>query len=159
MDIPRSWATKNPEILNQEGVSPQSIFNAEQDNRGPITVAVAAEVDLNTVRDGSPDPENPEKKGKILVVGDSDFLTNVGLQARGGQGVLRSHHDFALNAFNWLAGQVDLITIREREADNTSLIIADDQKKQLSVLLIWVLPSVIAAIGFAVVVYRRLYFV
>jgi len=112
------------------------------------------------VSNGVADPDNPEKKGKIVMVGDSDFLTNVGLRAQGGQGgVLRSHHDFALNAFNWLAGQVDLITIREKEADNTSLILDESMQKKLSVVLVWVIPAVIAAIGFIVVLYRRLYFV
>jgi len=159
MSIPRSWSTTNPERLGQEGMTPQSLFDASTDNPGPITVAVAGEYDLNTVQDGIPDPQSPEKKGKVLVFGDSDFLTNVGLQSRGGQGILRSHHDLALNAFNWLAGQVDLITIRETEADNTSLILSESDGKRATVLIVWVIPSIIAALGFVVAVYRRLYFV
>lgn len=157
--IPRSWSTANPAAINQPGVTADGLFNPQSDNAGPITVLAAAEVDLNLVRDGVPDPDNPQRRGKILLAGDSDFLTNIGLQARGGQGILRSHHNLALNAFNWLAGQVDLITIREKQADNTSLIVSESQQKQLQVLLVWVLPSVIAAIGFAVVMYRRIFFV
>ncbi|MCA9450655.1 MAG: Gldg family protein, partial [Candidatus Omnitrophica bacterium] len=92
MDLPLSWSTKTPERLRQEGITAENLFDTESDKRGPITVAIAAEVDLNTVQDGKPDEDNPDKKGKILVVGDSDFLTNVGLRATGGQGgVLRSH--------------------------------------------------------------------
>ncbi|MCA9429265.1 MAG: GldG family protein [Candidatus Omnitrophica bacterium] len=159
-NLPRSWATSHPERMSQAGVTAENLFDPDEDNRGPVAVAVAAEVDLNAVSNGVADPDNPEKKGKIVMVGDSDFLTNVGLRAQGGQGgVLRSHHDFALNAFNWLAGQVDLITIREKEADNTSLILDDAMQKKLSVVLVWVIPAVIAAIGFIVVLYRRLYFV
>ena len=86
-----------------------------------------------------------DRKGKIVVIGDSDFMTNAGMQVRGG--ISRGHLDLSLNMFNWLAGQVDLITIRKPQLVNTSITLTQDQSEMLKKLFVWVIPTLIGLLG------------
>jgi hypothetical protein len=154
VNIPNTWADKEPEQLDLKGGTPvDQLFDPEKDAEGPISVMKAVEVDLETAPNGKPDPAKPGAKGKIVLVGDSDFLTNGGMQVRGG--VSRGHLDLAMNVFNWLAGQVDLISIRQDAVENTSVTLNPDQEKMLKNYFVWVLPVLIALLGAAIVFYRR----
>jgi ABC-type uncharacterized transport system involved in gliding motility auxiliary subunit len=154
--LPYSWAESEPESLGSQTASIENIFDAQKDKEGPLPLIVAAEADLNAIPDGKPDPASPTRKGKLVVAGDSDFLTNQLLGGRGG----RSHQDLVLNIFNWLGGQVDLITIRQPEIDNTSVVLTAAQKSLVRNLCVVVIPIfLIPAIGIGVGVYRRVKYV
>jgi ABC-type uncharacterized transport system involved in gliding motility auxiliary subunit len=108
---------------------------------------------LEAVPNGKPDPSKPGAKGKIVLVGDSDFMTNGGMQVRGG--VSRGQLDLSLNIFNWLAGQVDLISIRQDAVADTSVTLQPEQIAMLKNLFVWVIPVLIGLCGAAIVFYRR----
>jgi ABC-type uncharacterized transport system involved in gliding motility auxiliary subunit len=154
--LPNSWADSEPDALESAKTTIENLYDAKRDKEGPVTLAAAAEINLDKIPDGKPDPGNPQKKGKIVVVGDSDFLANGSMGGRGSRG----HHDFALNIFNWLSGQVDLITIRQPEMDNTSIVLSSDQKSLIRNLCVVVIPIfLIPAIGLGVGFYRRMKYV
>jgi ABC-type uncharacterized transport system involved in gliding motility auxiliary subunit len=157
-NLPSSWAEKNPEQLRQGAtISLEEIFDPTKDSPGPVTLLMSAEVNLDQHSEGRPNPEHPDRRGKIVVAGDSDFLTNGGMRVQSGfsSGISRGHLDLTLNVFNWLAGQVDLITIRQEEVDNTSITLTKEQEDLLENVFVWVVPAVIALLGVAVVSYRR----
>jgi ABC-type uncharacterized transport system involved in gliding motility auxiliary subunit len=159
-NLPNSWAESDPQALQSETATVENIFDPNRDKEGPVSLVIAAELDLDKVPNGSPDPANPTKKGKIVVAGDSDFLTNGGMSNRRSGGINRSHLDFALNIFNWMTGQVDLITIRQKEMDNTSVVLSAEDKSVIRNLLVILIPLIlIPLIGICVGVYRRLRYV
>lgn len=150
--LPNSWAEADPKSLREGTATVQNIFDPNRDKEGPVCLAVAAELDLDKVPNGKPDPANPSRKGKVIVTGDSDFLTNGGMSGRRG----RSQLDFALNMFNWMTGQVDLITIRQKEADNTSITLTKEEKDLIRNLLVVVIPLVLIPLaGIGVALFRR----
>lgn len=156
-EYPSAWAESEPNSL-RTATSMEGLFDAATDKEGPISLAVAAQIDLAVFAGGTPDPENPEKKGKVVVVGDSDFLTDGGMTKDGG--LSRGHLNLALNIFNWLAGQVDLITIREPELDNTSVTLSAEEKGLVRNLFVVAIPFFfIPAIGIGVGIYRRMKYV
>jgi len=58
--------------------------------------------------------------------------------------------------FNWLTGQVDLITIRQKEADNTSVVLSAEDKDLIRNLLVVVIPLfLIPLAGIGVALFRR----
>lgn len=152
-NIPASWADKRPEDLRSGNVPVDQLFDSTADTKGPVTAMMVADIDLDRHADGKPSPDSVERKGKVVVIGDSDFMTNAGMQVRGG--ISRGHLDLSLNVFNWLAGQVDLITIRKPQVVNTSVTLDQDQKDMLKKLFVWVIPTLIGLVGIAVVIYRR----
>jgi len=153
-DIPNSWADKHPEELQGgQGMPVKEMFDPKVDRHGPVPILTVAEVNLEDHPEGKPEPDAGVTKGKIVVVGDSDFISNAGMQIRGG--ISRGHLDLSLNCFNWLAGQVDLITIRKTEVDNTSITLTQDQRNRLQKLFVWVVPALIGLLGAAIVFYRR----
>ncbi len=155
-NLPNSWAEADPQSLREGTATAANIFDPKRDKEGPISLVVAAEIDLDKVPNGMPDPANPTRKGKVIVAGDSDFLTNGGMSGKRGGSVSRGQLDFALNMFNWLTGQVDLITIRQKEADNTSVILSKDDKDLIRNLLVVVIPLfLIPLIGIGVALFRR----
>lgn len=158
--LPYSWAESDPKSLSSEKATAENIFDANLDKAGPVPLVIAAELDLTKVPGGKPDVQNPTKHGKVIVAGDSDFLTNGGMSGKRGGSVSRGQLDFALNIFNWLTGQVDLITIREREADNTSVVLTTEQKALVRNLLVVLIPFIlIPGVGILVGLYRRLRYV
>lgn len=158
--LPYSWAEADPKSLSSETATAENIFDSSRDKAGPVALVVAADLDLAKVPDGKPDIQNPNRHGKVIIAGDSDFLTNGGMSGKRGGSISRGQLDFALNIFNWLTGQVDLITIREREADNTSVILTADQKALVRNLLVVLIPFIlIPGVGILVGLYRRLRYV
>jgi len=100
--------------------SPQVKFDKGVDEQGPIPVAVIATKEIfieEKPGEQSNDPESPEsmetkpksvKKGKLMVVGDSDFAANAKFNFSG-------NSDFFLNSVSWLAEESDLISIRAKQ--------------------------------------------
>lgn len=155
-NIPNSWAEADPRSLREGTVTAANIFDPKRDKEGPISLVVAAELDLEKMPNAQPDPANPTRKGKVIVAGDSDFLSNGGMSGKRGGTVSRGQLDFALNMFNWLTGQVDLITIRQKEADNTSVILSKDDKDLIRNLFVVVVPLfLIPLAGVGVAFFRR----
>lgn len=85
-----SWRTPDRGALATGGGE----FVADRDTRGPVAVAASAEL-----------PGDGARAGRLVVVGDADFASNLLLDYAG-------NRDLLLNAVDWLAGEETLIGSR-----------------------------------------------
>lgn len=124
-------------------------FNADKHTQGPISVvAVAAvEVVLNEQKTES-SQENMKTWGKVLVVGDSDMVSNTHLKLAGNK-------DFFLNMLNWLAEENVLISIRRKEPGLTPLLLTSAQGKLVFWLSMVIAPSLVLVTGIGMTLRRR----
>lgn len=90
-------------------------FDEGRDRRGPLTVAAAGSLDLRRPPPGPPASARTLEV-RLVVVGDSDFVTNAFLMRQG-------NRDFILRIVSWLAGEADatLVSVGERENRRTDL--------------------------------------
>lgn len=86
--------------------------------------------------------------GKILVTGDSDFVSNKFLKVLGNK-------DFMLNMLNWLAEENILISIRKKEPGLTPLLLTSVQGKIVFWLSVVIVPSLLLVTGIGVTARRR----
>jgi ABC-type uncharacterized transport system involved in gliding motility auxiliary subunit len=149
-----SWAEKD--LTLKEPVE----RNEGQDTVGPISLAVAV-----TVRGKAPAPaptpspdeadhegEEPEKpkapEGRVVAVGDVDFASNSYLDVQGNK-------DFFLNSVAWLAQDVDLISIRPKEADDQRMFLSRTQRLAVALLALVAIPGLCLLVGIVVWIRRR----
>lgn len=101
---------------------------------------------------GSPSPAaSPAAKGpegRIVVVGDTDFVSNALLEVQG-------NRDFALNVVNWLAEAENRITIRPKDAAGQPIMLGQGQGRQIQLLLILAIPFAVLLAGFMTAFRRR----
>jgi ABC-type uncharacterized transport system involved in gliding motility auxiliary subunit len=111
------------------------------DIKGPVTVALAVEANLDQLKRG-------KGTARLVVFGDTDFAANQFIENF-------FNRDFIMNSIDWLAGEANAISIRPRtlRASRFSLTIAQfDAVFVLSVLL---LPELLLIIGITVWWERR----
>jgi len=95
-------------------------FDQGKDAKGPLVVAMTAE--------SAPPPGNPNKPARLVVFGDSDFVSNqyvTGLF----QVFAPMNASFFLNAINWLARQEDQIGIRHLDLDIRQVVMNERQQR------------------------------
>lgn len=128
----QSFAIKNFEEVYRTG----RVAVGPNDLKGPITMAVALTQECS----------NPDRKMRIVVVGDSDFASNAyfGVQANG---------DLFMNMISWLLADEDLISIRPKSPEMRLVNMTPAQTKTVFWLTVVVLPAI--AFGVAVLVYVR----
>jgi ABC-type uncharacterized transport system involved in gliding motility auxiliary subunit len=121
-------------------------LNEGKDRRGPITLGVAATVRVvapSPAPSPSPSPTDaPEKKpeGRVVAVGDADFASNLMLGFQG-------NRDLFLNMVAWLSEDVDLISIRPREADDNKMFLTRSQQLWVLILALAVIPGLFVVLG------------
>lgn len=126
----QSWAETNIESIN-EGTPAAD----EEDLAGPVSLAVAAE---NTVS-GS----------RVVVFGDSEFLSDSAISQFGNRTLI-------LNAIDWASRQESLITLSPRET--TQRFITPPTQNTINLLAlatICLIPGIVLVSGIAVWVARR----
>jgi ABC-type uncharacterized transport system involved in gliding motility auxiliary subunit len=84
--------------------------------------------------------EPPKPESRLVVFGDSDFVTNAYLNIPG-------NRDLFLNAINWLAQQENLISIRPRDPQNRGITMTNDLAQRIFLVSILVIPGLILAAG------------
>ncbi|MDZ7336157.1 MAG: GldG family protein [candidate division KSB1 bacterium] len=124
-------------------------FDEGQDLKGPVSIAAAAEKEVKLQVQGSDnDTTAAVRKARVVVFGDSDFITNGFFQFQG-------NGDLFLNAVNWLAEQGELIAIRPKQAEDNRISLTTQQ----SLLIFWLgvvfLPLSILIIGVVIYVHRK----
>ncbi|WP_447603001.1 GldG family protein [Nitrospira sp. Nam80] len=129
----QSWAERDV------GVRPVQ-FDPKREDQGPFTLAVAAAP--RTM------PSDPRGSPRMIIVGDSDYLTNTYLNFSG-------NRDLFLNMLNWLMQGLDSFTIRPPDVKVSPIILSEQQARVLFVLPVVALPLCIAAAGWTVSRYRR----
>ncbi len=122
-----------------------------EDTPPPVSLAVAIQHtgSESTPENDGPD-DTPEASGtRIVVVGDSDFATNLFFHGTGGG-------DFFLNAVNWLTLEEDLIAIRPVNPSERSLrMVTPREVAFVQMMAIFLIPLIIFLIGVGVWWRRR----
>ncbi|MDQ6982783.1 MAG: Gldg family protein [Mariprofundus sp.] len=124
-------------------------FNADKHTQGPISVAAVAAVEvLLNEKKTATSQENMKTWGKVVVVGDSDLVSNTHLKLAGNK-------DFFLNMLNWLAEENVLISIRRKEPGLTPLMLTRAQGKIVFWCSMVIVPSLVLVVGIGVTLRRR----
>lgn len=136
-----SWALKNRARAEQEGL----YFKEGEDERGPIPVAAVAAV-------------GTERSGKLVVLGDSDFVNNFYARIPG-------NVDFFMNTVGWMLGRQQLISMgrnpggipdqKRVSTPRQSLYLSELQKRRFFWLMVVLEPALVLAIGLCIAVQRR----
>ena len=83
----------------------------------------------------------------MAAIGDSDFASNQLLGFQGNQ-------DFFLNTVAWLAEDLDLISIRPKEAEDNRLALTQQELQNVTWIALVLLPGLFVILG-VVVWWRR----
>ena len=134
-------------------------FNEGQDVAGPTTMmvisnrrpetannaaAILSELRGEKVTANTPPPETFDfKRGRIVVIGDSDFATNSFFHIMG-------NGKLFLNAVNYLASKENLIGVEPRTFDRPRVNLTNRQMKGTFFLSVILIPLLLAVIGTAV---------
>lgn len=150
---PKSWAEK-------EYRSGKVKLDPGIDLQGPVPVAVVSSKEIKSSDNGEPKPapsgqtepteppQEPSKKARLVVVGDSDFASN---QYFG----LYGNSDFFLNTASWLSKEENLISIRPRQKKWSLIPLTDTQGNLTFVLGSIVFPGMVVLFGIRVWWKRR----
>lgn len=128
------WADLNP-----DDASPQ--FDAAVDIAGPVPVALAIE------RGPVPGVHVQIRPTRLVVVGDSTFITNGGLMG--------ANADFFLNSVNWLLDREDMLAISPAAMDDFRVVMDARRLHALFTVVVVGLPSLVALMGLLVAWRRR----
>ena len=126
-----SWAERDLEGWRQSG---RAEYGAE-DLLGPVAIAIAGQPRVASEADGG-----LASGGRVVVFGDSDFATNEYLDA------LRNR-DLFVNSVNWLAGDVEQISVRPNVSRASSFQMSQEEFRTIQYLSLFVLPEAIAIFG------------
>jgi ABC-type uncharacterized transport system involved in gliding motility auxiliary subunit len=125
-----------------------------QDRRGPISLAVIAELQPPPAKDegrkaGEAGPrQNSPGKGRLVVFGDVDFVSNKFLNLSGNE-------DFISNTINYLVGRQDLLTIQKEQRPAQTLMLTRRQGQVLFWVPVVFIPLLVLAAGMVVWNRRR----
>lgn len=130
--IDGAWAKRGIEKNSQVQIA----FEDGKDARGPLKLAVAIEDSKNA--SGS----------KILVFGDSDFISNSYIGFGGNK-------DLFLNTVNWMVGQDQMIAIRAKVVEIPQVVMDQNSANRIFTLSVIVSPLLVILFGAGVFLYRR----
>lgn len=146
----QAWAETNLARLNRG----KAKFDAGEDKKGPVSVAVVGTVKLEGAVEKKdrpplpPDREKRKKEGKFIVFGDSDFASNANFNLQG-------NGDLFMSSVSWLAEEADLVAIRPKERKARPLLLSAAQARLIFWLPVVVLPLAVLFIGALVLIRRR----
>ena len=115
----------------------------QHDKRGPISLGVASERSQPFAEPGR-DP----LQGRIVVIGDSDFVSNQYVDMAGNLNLF-------LNCVDWLAGRQDLISVRPKLVDERIMSLTRRQTQTVFWLSVLVVPGAVVLIGVGLLLRRR----
>jgi ABC-type uncharacterized transport system involved in gliding motility auxiliary subunit len=134
---PGSWAERDLDRLKEERTAEE---DPKVDIPGPVPVAVV----------GTYSPPDAGPQARIVVIGDSDFVTNSAMDPS-----RSANRDFFLNALDWLSGQEDLISIRPRPTVSNPIVLKPHQLRLLFWGVVVAFPAMILLAGAVVLWMRR----
>ena len=106
--------------------------------RGPLALAVS--IDARAPFGEEPSSSEDRPRTQIVVFGDSDFASNRFFTSFG-------NGDLFLNAVNWLAGDVDLISVRPKLREPRLLVVNSREFNFIRWSSLLILPIAVAAVG------------
>jgi len=117
-------------------------FDNGKDTKGPLTIATVIEKGGTNAPANNGETQSP--KARLVVIGDSDFVSNGVLQSV--QGAF-GNTDLFLNAVNWLAEEETLISIRPKPPAQHSLILTRPQSNFIFVVTTILIPALVLILG------------
>ena len=135
------------------GLKEEMVFNtSEGDVAGPVTMAVALHRPrssrIDGVQAGQHDDATASGSQRMVVVGDSDFLSDTYIGAG-------ANLNLGLNIFNWLIGDDDFISVEVKPAADTKLILDETQLVIIGFGFFLIIPIVLLVIGFRIWYVRK----
>ncbi len=118
------------------------VYDEGVDQRGPVAIAIAAEL-------GPISPDAQLDATRLVVIGDSHFVSNAAIHSGIGGNV-----SFFMSALNWLADRDTLLAIEPNVPFMLQPGLTRQQWRQLSGVVIFALPALVALLG-GIVGYRR----
>jgi ABC-type uncharacterized transport system involved in gliding motility auxiliary subunit len=133
--------------------APKSADAKPGDVKSPIEPAKTSKKKSgkNAKAEEKPAQEEPVKKeidAIVMVVGDSDFVSNSMYQTQGNK-------DLFLNSLNYLADRGDLITIRPKQQESVYLTLTAQQGRIAFFVSIILVPLIVIVIGLYINIQRR----
>ncbi|MBI3300613.1 MAG: GldG family protein [Deltaproteobacteria bacterium] len=135
-----SWALKNRERAERNDLT----FKAGEDERGPLPVAAVTTV-------------GGDKAGKIVVLGDSDFVDNFYARVPG-------NVDLFMNTVGWMLGRQELVAIgrtanvpqaKRVATPRQSLYLTAAQSRSFFWIMVVLEPALVFLVGMVVFARRR----
>jgi ABC-type uncharacterized transport system involved in gliding motility auxiliary subunit len=144
---PNAWAERNMEML-QRG---EAAFEKDKDLSGPVPLVVLANIagqDSKNPADADKKDSPKPKDGILVVSGDSDFVANTyfGLYGNG---------DFFLNTINFMADDVNLISVEARQNANKPMLLTKNQAQAMFWIVLILVPLAVLVSGLTVYRVRR----
>jgi ABC-type uncharacterized transport system involved in gliding motility auxiliary subunit len=140
-----TWATTETDL--KKLADPR--FDAKRDRAGPLPLAAVATVRVpqptpspSPSPGAPPEPEAKKAEGRVVAMGDSDFASNA-LLGMPGVGNL----DLFMNTVAWLSQDVDLISIRPKEADDQRMMLSENQRLAVTLFSLLGLPVAFLVLG------------
>lgn len=127
---PSSWAETDLAALFQN----QQATLEPADRKGPVPIAVAAEIDLKQIGGTGTD-------ARIAVFGSSEFADNQHLEGT------FYNQDLLLNTVGWLVGESDLVSIRPRAMRASRVSFTEREGTAIFYLSVLVLPELLLLAG------------
>ncbi len=144
-----SWA-KRSGVLDEDNLD----FDEETGVAGPLNIisvtSIPVEESPSADQSATDDQTNPDLRnwGKIVVVGDSNFVSNSYIQMAG-------NRDLFLNMVNWLAEEHLLISIRKKAPGLSPVTLTAVEGRMVFWVCVIILPSLVMILGFAVISRNR----
>ncbi len=123
----QGWAEFDP-----DETSPH--FDPQVDIPGPVPIAAAVE------RGPVPGVHVQIRPTRLVVIGDSSFVSNGGLMG--------ANADLFLNSVNWLLDREEMLALAPKTLDDHHLVMTAVQLRRLFWIVVAGLPAFVAALGF-----------
>ena len=96
-----------------------------------------------------------EKEQRIIVSGDSDFLSNGGIGATYNLKVAPVNYEFLMGMFNWLSFEDLPLDVRRPTPVDNTFFISSGAAEVLKIVLVWGLSIVLLAVACILGIRRR----
>jgi ABC-type uncharacterized transport system involved in gliding motility auxiliary subunit len=135
-----SWSTPDAAALRQGTAT----FTEGRDRRGPVSVGVAATFP------GLREPGMAQRRGRLVVLGDSEFANNFFIDFLGNK-------DLALNTLAWVSEDEQAMTHRPEHAvpGVNQFYVTDEQGDRIFWQSVVLQPCLFLALGLGIVAWRR----
>lgn len=146
---PKSWAETDLDRFFDKS----EVGLSSDDVNGPVSIAVAVTADVKGNGDEAAEEkkagdEDVEKKTKLVVVGDADFIDN--------EYIPRMYNgDLFVNMVNWLAGEEAFISIRPKTTRGSMVLMTPEQTQSIFFTSVLVFPEILLLAGIAIWWRRR----
>lgn len=146
---PEGWQSQsilktNAQSWSETGtIKDRVTYEQENDISGPLDIGIALTQELSTH-----DDEVSTNQQRVVIIGDSDFLTNTFLR-------YGNNLDLVIKIMNWLSIEDNLIDIPTQVAADIQLQLSPDQMNLLLSLFLFMLPVIFISMGIMIGLQRR----